>query len=128
MLAMVLHPEIQAKARQEMDLTLGPGQLPTFADKESLPYLSAVVNECLRWEVVAPFGVPHMVTADDEYKGYLIPKDAIVISNVYQILMDEKAYPEPSIFNPERFLKNGKVDPSVRNPTIAAFGFGRRIW
>lgn len=44
MLAMVLHPEIQAKARQEMDLTLGPGQLPTFADKESLPYLSAVVN------------------------------------------------------------------------------------
>ena len=128
MLAMVLHPEVQAKAQAEMDLVLGRGNLPTFADQESLPYLAAVMNEVFRWQVVAPFGVPHMSTADDEYRGYLIPKGTIVIANAHQMLNDEDVYPEPSAFNPERFLKDGKIDLSVRSPMIAAFGFGRRIW
>jgi cytochrome P450 len=39
---------------------------------------------------------------------------------------DEKDYPEPHIFNPERFLKGGQIDPSVRSPIDIAFGFGRR--
>ena len=30
-------------------------------------------------------------------------------------------------FNPDRFLKGGKLDPDVQDPTVAAFGFGRRI-
>ena len=39
---------------------------------------------------------------------------------------DERVYPEPHEFKPERFLKNGKLDPSVRDPMGIAFGFGRR--
>ena len=39
---------------------------------------------------------------------------------------DERAYPEPHIFKPERFLKNGELDSSVRDPMDIAFGFGRR--
>jgi cytochrome P450 len=39
---------------------------------------------------------------------------------------DERDYPEPREFRPERFLKNGQLDPSVRNPMDIAFGFGRR--
>jgi cytochrome P450 len=42
------------------------------------------------------------------------------------MLTDERDYPEPHIFNPERFLKNGKLDNSVRDPMDIAFGFGRR--
>ncbi|KZP29761.1 cytochrome P450 [Athelia psychrophila] len=127
-LAMVLHPEAQVKAQAELDLTLGSDRLPTFSDQESLPFLSAVVRECYRWRVVAPLGVPRMLTVDDEYKGYLIPKGSIIIANSYQILNDEKAYLDPSSFKPERFLKDGKLDPSVRNPTrVAAFGYGRRV-
>lgn len=126
---MVLHPEVQVKAQAELDLTLGSDRLPTFSDQESLPFLSAVVRECYRWRVVAPLGVPRMLTVDDEYKGYLIPKGSIIIANSYQILNDEKAYLDPSSFKPERFLKDGKLDPSVRNPTrVAAFGYGRRVW
>ena len=30
------------------------------------------------------------------------------------------------MFNPERFLKEGQLDPNVQDPSIAAFGFGRR--
>ena len=42
------------------------------------------------------------------------------------MLNDERVYPEPHEFKPERFLKNGKVDSSVRDPMEIAFGFGRR--
>ncbi|KAJ7607914.1 hypothetical protein FB45DRAFT_763854, partial [Roridomyces roridus] len=34
-------------------------------------------------------------------------------------------YPDPYAFKPERFLLDGKLDPSVQWPD-AAFGFGRR--
>ena len=43
------------------------------------------------------------------------------------MLHDENTYPEPFKFKPERFLKDGKIDPSVPRPDLA-FGFGRRVW
>ena len=39
---------------------------------------------------------------------------------------DERDYPEPHEFNPERFLNDGKLNSSVRDPMDIAFGFGRR--
>ena len=41
------------------------------------------------------------------------------------ILHDKDEYPEPFEFRPERFLKDGQLNPDVRDPA-AAFGFGRR--
>ena len=29
-------------------------------------------------------------------------------------------------YRPERYLKDGKLDPDVMGPDFAAFGFGRR--
>ena len=43
-----------------------------------------------------------------------------------KMLRDESIYPEPQMFDPERFLKDGKLDPSVRNPEERSFGAGRR--
>ena len=43
------------------------------------------------------------------------------------ILHDPETYPDPMTFNPDRFLKNGEIDRSVQDPTVACFGFGRRI-
>ena len=41
------------------------------------------------------------------------------------MLNDERVYPEPHEFKPERFLKNEQLDGSVRDPMDIAFGFGR---
>ncbi|KAF7979968.1 hypothetical protein HWV62_40032, partial [Athelia sp. TMB] len=132
MLAMVKYPEVQAKAQRELDTVLGPDHLPSFANKEDLPYLSAIVKECLRWEVLLPFSLPHQSTADDVYNGYHIPAGTLVLPNTCPpnraVLHDESAYPDAGCFNPDRYLtKEGKLDPSVRD-TEAAFGYGRRIW
>jgi cytochrome P450 len=42
------------------------------------------------------------------------------------MLNDEQDYPEPREFRPERFLRDGKLDSSVRDPMDISFGFGRR--
>ena len=48
-LAMVLHPEKQRRAQAELDEILGRGVLPTFGDRELLPYVDAVIKECFRY-------------------------------------------------------------------------------
>lgn len=43
------------------------------------------------------------------------------------MLRDEDEYADPDLFVPERFLKDGTLDPSVRDPRSVFFGFGKRI-
>ncbi|KAK7047634.1 hypothetical protein VNI00_006402 [Paramarasmius palmivorus] len=125
--AMAISPEAQRKAQQEIDRVV-QGRLPTFDDENSLPYITAVVWESLRFQNVTPLGIPHFIEIEDEYKGYRIPANSVVISNVWAILHDENLYPEPFEFNPDRYIRNGKIDTTVEeNPTFAAFGFGRRV-
>ena len=47
-LAMITHPEAQRVAHKQLDSVLGRGRLPTFDDRESLPYVTAVLQEVLR--------------------------------------------------------------------------------
>ncbi|KAJ3782487.1 cytochrome P450 [Lentinula aff. detonsa] len=81
MLAMMLYPEVQEKARQELDAVVGLERLPDFSDRGTLPYIDAVVKEVFRWNPVAPLGLPHMTTKDDEFKGYHIPAGTLVLGN-----------------------------------------------
>ncbi|CAE6430847.1 unnamed protein product [Rhizoctonia solani] len=112
--AMAMHPEIQAKARAEVDSVLRGSRLPDMDDRESMPYVQSIVKEVLRWRSVTPLGVPHACIEEDIYRGYRIPKGAtMAMSN------DENVYSSPERFDPSRFL-----DPST--PEAPAFGFGRR--
>jgi cytochrome P450 len=44
------------------------------------------------------------------------------------ILHNPDDYPEPDQFKPERYLTpEGMLDPSVRDPRTACYGFGRRV-
>ncbi|KIY45060.1 cytochrome P450 [Fistulina hepatica ATCC 64428] len=119
----LLHPEVQKKAQEELDSVLGD-RLPDFSDEPSLPYVNCVVQETLRWYPVAPLGVPHMSTEDDVYRGYFIPKGSIVIANARGIGLDERKYKNPYEFNPSRFLPKpeGFGEPEF----TTAWGYGRR--
>jgi cytochrome P450 len=82
-LAMVLHPEVQLKAREEIDGVVGDNRLPTVQDRKHLPYVEAVLKEVFRFHPIAPMGLPHLVTEDDVYEGHLIPKGAMLIPNIW---------------------------------------------
>ena len=78
-LAMTLYPDVQKKAQDELTRVIGAERLPTFEDHDSLPYIQAILLECLRWMAVTPLGLPHRVTVDDFYNGYFIPAGTLVI-------------------------------------------------
>ncbi|KAI0674628.1 cytochrome P450 [Trametes maxima] len=131
-LAMTLHPTIQARAQHELDTVLGPSwtRLPTFADRARLPYVNAIVLEVLRWNPAVPLGLAHRLTQDDVYRGWVVPKGTVVWANIWSMLRDPAVFPEPANFRPERFLN---VDGTLReleryeDPSVIGFGFGRRI-
>jgi hypothetical protein len=52
MLMMICYPEIQDKAQAELDRVVGRSQLPDFSDEPSLPYISALVKESLRYDII----------------------------------------------------------------------------
>lgn len=122
-LAMTTHPEAQRKAREEIDRVVGAGRLPAFHDRESLPYVEAIVKETLRWQPLAPLSPPHVSEQEDEIEGYRIPKGALIMANIKWLSMDPAVYGSPEQFRPERFLGPNE-EPS---PYAYVFGFGRRI-
>jgi cytochrome P450 len=81
-LAMTLHPEAQKRAQAELDTVLGD-RLPTFSDRDNLPFVTAVMKEVLRWIPVLPLAVPHRAINSDQYKGYYIPAGASVLGNTW---------------------------------------------
>ena len=80
---MALYPDVQKKAHAELDTVVGTRRVPGLTDRDILPYVSAIVKECLRWYSTVPLGVPHCTTEDDEYNGYEIPAGTIVVPNIW---------------------------------------------
>jgi len=126
LVAMLLHPDVQKKAHDELDSVVGRERLPTFEDRPRLPFIDAVCKETLRWHPITPLGIPHASTKDDVYAGFFIPRGALVLGNAWAMLHNPVLYPEPDVFRPERFLN---VDGSLRDDPVLSseFGFGKRI-
>lgn len=54
---MVLFPELQTRAQEELDKVTGGQRLPEMDDSKSMPYLNALILDVLRWNCVAPTGL-----------------------------------------------------------------------
>ncbi|KIN03249.1 hypothetical protein OIDMADRAFT_120288 [Oidiodendron maius Zn] len=130
---MALHPECVKKAHEELDRVIGLDRLPTWDDQPSLPYLRSLIKEIHRWGLNASLGIPHATTQDDFYEGKLIPKGTICFPNLIALSNDPDRYPNPEIFNPDRFEHD---DVSSAASAISAeylqrdhfhYGFGRRL-
>ena len=139
--AMLVFPEVQKKAQAEIDALIGGGgdsRLPNTEDEGKLPYIRACIKETCRWMPTTVLGAaPHACTKEggDEYMGYHIPKGAIVVNNVYTLNMDEKRFPHPRQFRPERYVEAGDnqslfdsaVNPDVSKRDQYTFGAGRHL-
>ena len=53
---MTIYPEVQKKAQAEIDAAVGLSRLPNSQDRDSLPYINALIKELLRWHVAGPMG------------------------------------------------------------------------
>ncbi|KAJ1299398.1 hypothetical protein OPQ81_011135 [Rhizoctonia solani] len=118
--AMAMYPEIQERAQREIDAVVGTDRLPTVEDRANLPFVERLMTEVIRWHPSAPLGVPHVCTEENVYRGYRIPKGAIMIGHIFATVRDERVYQNADEFDPDRYL-----DPEVPRP-LQAFGWGLR--
>jgi len=125
-LAMAMYPKVQKRAQEELDRVVGPDRLPSFTDREKLPYFDLLFQELVRWAPLAPLGAPHQNSREEIYRGYRIPKGSIIFSNVWAITHDENIYKNPDEFRPERFSSEGGNIPEF-DPRNVTFGYGRRV-
>lgn len=122
-LAMIMFPHVQRKAQEEIDRVVGTDRVPTFEDREKLPYLNALVKEATRWWPISPMGFPHTATENIDYNGLHIPEGSFLLPAVWWFLHDPEVYTDPESFDPDRFLEP-RNEP---DPMPEAFGYGRRI-
>ncbi|CAH0045051.1 unnamed protein product [Clonostachys solani] len=131
-LNLILHPEVQQKARAELEDVIGTDEngdllrLPEFEDRAQLKFLEYTIQETTRWAPLSPLGVPHATITDESYKGYHIPAGSVVYANAWAMSRDEKVYSSADDFIPERYApvsEGGYGEPLPDGP----FGFGRRV-
>ena len=130
----VKYPHIQRKLFEEINGVVGEGKEKVEEeDLQKMPYLKAVVLEGLRRHPPGHFVLPHSVTQDITFEGYVIPKYASLNFTVSEMNWNPKIWEDPMKFKPERFLNSKGNGDEVfditgsREIKMMPFGAGRRI-
>lgn len=109
------HEDIQQRAYKEAVAMQG-------REKESMRYLEAVIKETLRIYPTVPF-YSRKTEEDLQIGNLTVPKGAAISILAYMVHRDEKHYPEPEKFSPERFLA---TDKELHPFAFVAFSAGPR--
>jgi vitamin D 25-hydroxylase len=101
MLYMALHQDVQRRVRAEISEKLGADRQPSYSDRTRMRYTEAVLNEVMRFCANSPMALPHRATRDVRVRDWLLPKDTLVMSNIYAAHRQPDIWPDPEHFNPE---------------------------
>lgn len=116
-------PDVLDRLREENLAARGgdrnkPFDLPML---ESLTYTNAVIKELLRHRPPVIF-VPYLATKNFPVTpDYTVPKGSMVIPSCYPALHDPDAYPDPHVFDPDRWI-TGDAESKTKNWLV--FGAG----
>ena len=126
LLYMIAYPDIQQKVQDEIENVVGNNRYPTLEDRENLPYFQATILESLRLSTTAALSAPRETIENVELHDCSIPSKTMIWVNMWSIHHDEKLWPEPDTFRPERHLNSdGTVNSS--SPNLMPFGCGARV-
>ncbi len=117
------HPEIYRKVQQEVDREL-QGRVPTFDDLSGLPYCLQVFKEAMRLYPPAA-GILREAMRDIVIGSYRVPKGATVMISPYTLHRRAETFPDPEIFQPERFEPSR--EKLLPRSAYIPFGAGPRI-
>jgi cytochrome P450 len=116
------HQDIQNRAREEVDRVLQGKHVTSDVLKE-LVYMDMFLKEVLRYG--SPVGFISSRVADEDILvgEHVIPKGTETGVSVYAIHHNPDFWPEPYVFNPERFVSEAKQYPFSFLP----FSLGKRV-
>ncbi|XP_037301615.1 cytochrome P450 3A19-like [Manduca sexta] len=127
LLELAANPTILAKLHDNIDNVFKDGKTElTFEDLDKLHYIDMVVNEAMR--KYPPIGlIQRLCTKNTALpsNNMQIERGTEILIPVYAIHRDENLFPNPDLFDPERFTPDRVKD--MENYSYMAFGGGNRI-
>ncbi|ROT63646.1 Cytochrome P450 4C1 [Penaeus vannamei] len=98
------HKEIQTRVQEELDAVFQGSDRPaTMADLRELKYLELCLKESLRVFPPVPM-IIREVKEEIQINNYRIPAGTSVVIHVYRLHRDPEQFPNPEVFDPDRFL------------------------
>ncbi|RYC62618.1 hypothetical protein CHU98_g3609 [Xylaria longipes] len=131
--ALILNPEVQERAHEEMASVVGADRSPQWADMDKLPYINMIVKEGHRWRPILPLCFPHALGQDDWVDGKFLPKGTTIILNTWGMHMDPEVWQDPEKFNPDRYKDHPLLAPEYvargdwTKRDHYGYGVGRRV-
>ncbi|PLN84688.1 cytochrome P450 [Aspergillus taichungensis] len=121
------NPAILQKLRDEIKQVMPqPTDRVPLAQLESLPYLTAIINESFRVSHSVTVRLPRVLPTALQYKDYTIPPGTSISQAIYFVHMDPTVFPSPETFRPERWIE--ATDNGERlNKYLVPFTKGPRI-
>ncbi|KAF7383159.1 hypothetical protein HZH68_015008 [Vespula germanica] len=125
LLMLATFPDIQNKVFEELNQIYGSSDPKyvriTHDDIKNMKLLERVIKETLRLFPAGPVIVRKVMQDIKVTKNWTIPKGSSAVFFIYNLHRNEKYWPQPLIFNPDRFL------PGKRHSTnFFPFSYGRR--
>lgn len=91
MTELVRNPNILSKAKTELQTVVGENkQVIEESDISKLPYLQAVIKETFRYHPPGPFLARRKDENEVVIDGYVVPKNALVLVNIWGIGRDPR--------------------------------------
>jgi len=116
-------PQIQDEIYNEIVKLIGSNEEIDFESVGKFNYLSMVLNEVLRYIVVAPYAARYS-DSDQIIGGFLIPKKVALVHALGVVLHHPHEWESPEEFNPSHFAP----DTTGRHPlAFSPFGVGNRM-
>ena len=125
MLYLVQYPAITKRCRHEITTLVGRNDL-SIEHECFLPYYIATIYDILRLSSVGPLGIPHATIQDVTLREFEIPRNTVIITNIWTVNHNPEEWEKPNELYPEHHLNSqGKINPSaIKN--IATFSSGIR--
>jgi cytochrome P450 len=121
------HPEAARRAAAEARALLHGDTHPTRLEQlNALDFIEACAHETMRIKPVAPINVTQAVR-DTVVGGVALPAGTLVMCLMRPAAVDERHFPDPQAFKPERWLAGGAAAASSAKRVAMPFGAGPRI-